>query len=127
MAATIRRNVLRFTPSRFTVAASTALLGAALALSPAVAANKPQAFTGKVSDAMCGANHMMAGEASECTRACVRKGSKYALVVGDKAYTLDTSDKATLDQLDKLADQQAEITGEATGDSIAVLSVVPAK
>ena len=117
---------MRFTPSRFTIAVTTAFLWATL-VSPALAANKPQAFTGKVSDAMCGASHMMAGEGSECTRACVRKGSKYALVVGDKVYTLDTSDKATLDQLDKLADQQAKITGEATGDSIAVLSVAPAK
>ena len=98
-----------------------------MAATVAIAANKPQAFTGRVSDAMCGANHMMGGEASECTRVCVRKGSKYALVVGEKVYTLDTSDKATLDQLDKLADQQAKITGAANGDSIAVLSVAAAK
>jgi hypothetical protein len=109
--------------SRFATVLATAFLGATLAL----ASNKPQAFTGKVSDAMCGANHMMGGEVSECTRACVRKGSKYALVVGDKVYALDTSDKATLDQLDKLADQQAKVTGEANGDSISVLSVTAAK
>jgi hypothetical protein len=113
---------MRFTRSRFTIAVTTAFLWATL-VSPALAANKPQAFTGKVSDAMCGANHMMAGEGSECTRACVRKGSKYALVVGDKVYTLDSSDKTTLDQLDKLADQQAKVTGEVSGDSITVLSV----
>ena len=85
------------TPSRLTVALATVLLGATLALSAAFAAAKPQAFTGKVSDAMCGANHMMSGEAAECVRACVRKGSKYALVVGDKVYTLDTSNQAALD------------------------------
>ena len=113
--------------SRFAIALATAFLGATLCVSSALAANKPQAFTGKVSDAMCGANHMMGGEASDCTRVCMRKGSKYALVVGDKVYTLDTSDKATLDQLDKLADQQAKVTGEANGDSIAVLSVAAAK
>ncbi len=70
---------------------------------------------------------MMAGDASECVRACIRKGSKYALVVGDKVYALDTSDKAALDQLDKLADQQAKVTGEANGDTIAVSSVAEAK
>jgi hypothetical protein len=113
--------------SKFALTAATTLLGATLALSPALAANKPQAFTGKISDAMCGASHMMSGEASECVRACVSKGSKYALVVGDKVYTLETSDKTTLDQLDKLADQQVKVTGEASGDSIAVLSVVAAK
>ena len=113
--------------SKFAISTATTLLGAFLALSPALAANKPQAFTGKISDAMCGANHMMGGEASECVRACVRKGSKYALLVGDKVYTLETSDKPTLDQLDKLADQQVKVTGEASGDSIAVLSVAAAK
>jgi hypothetical protein len=114
-------------PSRFAIFLATSFLAATVTLSSAFAANKPQAFTGKVSDAMCGANHMMAGSAAECTRACIRKGSKYALVVGDKVYALDTSDNATLDQLDKLADQQAKVTGEANGDSIAVLSVAAAK
>lgn len=109
--------------SRFAPALATAFLGATLALAPALASNKRQTLTGRVSDAMCGANHMMSGEASECTRVCIRKGSKYALVVGDKVYTLETSDKNALDQLDKLADQQARVTGEVDGDSIAVLSV----
>ena len=110
--------------SRFAV---TTLLAATVALSSALAGNKPQTFTGKVTDAMCSAHHMMAGEASECVRLCVQKGSKYALIVGDKVYALDTSDKATLDSLDKLADRQAKVTGEASGNSIAVLSVVEAK
>ena len=52
-----------------------------------------------------------------------RKGSTYALVVGDKVYALDTSDKSALDTLDKLADQQAKVTGQANGDTIAVSSV----
>jgi hypothetical protein len=107
--------------SKLAIALATAFLAATL--SSALAGNKAQAFTGKVSDAMCGANHMMGGAASECTRVCIRKGSKYALVVGDKVYTLDSSDKTTLDQLDKLADQQAKVTGEVSGDSITVLSV----
>jgi len=114
-------------PSKLAIALATALLGATLILSSAQAANKPQAFTGKVSDAMCGANHMMDGDPASCLRACVGKGSKYALVVGDKVYTLETSDKAKLDQLNKLADHQAIVTGEANGDSIAVLSVAAAK
>jgi hypothetical protein len=111
------------TPSKFATALATALMGVTLTLSSALASNKPQTLTGKVSDAMCGANHMMSGEASECTRVCIRKGSKYALIVGDKVYTLQTSDKTALDQLDKLADQQAKVTGEVDGDSITVNSV----
>ena len=104
----------------------TLLLGGMLATTAAFAA-KAQTFTGKISDAMCGAQHMMEGDAAACLRACVRKGSKYALVVGDKVYTLNTTDKATLDALDRLADKQVKIKGEADGDTIEVNSVAPAK
>jgi len=45
---------------------------------------------------MCGAKHQMPGDDAGCTRACVSKGSKYALVVGDKVYTLETNDKTAL-------------------------------
>jgi hypothetical protein len=87
----------------------------------AIAGDKPQTFSGQVSDAMCGAKHM--GSAADCTRGCVKKGSKYALVVGDKVYTLEAADKASLDTLDKLAGEKAKVTGVANGDSIAVKSV----
>ncbi len=106
---------------------ATLFLGASLALPAAFAADKPQTFSGKVSDAMCGAAHMMAGDAAACVRACVNKGSKYALVVGDKVYALDTSDKTALGELDKLADHQAKVTGQANGDTITVSSVAAAK
>ena len=90
-----------------------------LSVSTAFAAGKT--YTGTVSDAMCGAKHM--GSAAECTRACVKKGSKYALVVGDKVYTLETSDKAALDKLNDLAGAKAKVTGEVDGTTIAVKSV----
>lgn len=106
---------------------ATLFLGASLAVPTALAADKPQTFTGKVSDAMCGANHMMAGEASACVRACINKGSKYALVVGDKVYALDTTDKTALGELDKLADHQAKVTGQANGETITVSSVAADK
>ena len=96
-------------------------------LTSALAAGKSQMFTGEVSDAMCGAKHMMDGSAADCTRACVGKGSKYALVVGDKVYTLDAKDKASLDELDKLAGKQAKVKGSADGDTITVTSVAAAK
>ena len=114
-------------PSKTALFVTTLLLGTNLCLTAAFAADKPQSFTGKVSDAMCGAEHMMAGDAAACVRACVNKGSKYALVVGDKVYALDTNDKTALGQLDKLADQQAKVTGQANGDTIAVSSVAAVK
>src|SRR5258708_9156866 len=61
---------------------------------PALAAGKSETLTGEVSDAMCGAKHEMQGKAADCTRACMKHGSKYALVVGDKFYTLETPSNA---------------------------------
>ncbi len=90
-------------------------------------AAKAQSFTGTVSDAMCGAKHMMEGDPAACLRACVQKGSKYALVVGDKVYTLDTQDQTILASLDKLANRKATVKGQANGDQIEVISVTAAK
>ncbi|HTT24433.1 MAG TPA: hypothetical protein VMG82_36265 [Candidatus Sulfotelmatobacter sp.] len=90
-----------------------------LAVSSAFAAGKT--YTGTVSDAMCGAKHM--GSAAECTRGCVKKGSKYALVVGDKVYTLETSDQAALATLDKQAGAKATVTGTEKDNTITVTSV----
>ncbi len=104
---------------------ATFILGLGLTLSSAWAAS--QSYTGQVSDAMCGANHMMEGSAADCTRACVAKGSKYALVVGSKVYTLDSGDKAVLAALDKLAGEKAKVTGTADGDTITVSAVTAVK
>ena len=82
-------------------------------------------FTGTVSDAMCGAKHM--GDAASCTRACVAKGSNYALVVGDKVYTLQASDKAALDTLDKQAGAKVTVTGTEKDSTITVSSVKAAQ
>ncbi len=78
-------------------------------------------FTGTVSDAMCGARHtMMPGKPdADCVRACVKAGSDYALVVGNKVYTLK-GDKAALD---KFAGQKATITGQLSGDTIQASSI----
>lgn len=94
-----------------------------MATVPAMAAGKSQTLTGEVSDSMCGAKHEMPGKAADCTRACVKHGSTYALVVGDKVYTLQTSDQATLDTLDKLAGAKAKVTGEVDGTTVTVKSV----
>lgn len=96
-------------------------LFAAMATSSAWAADTT--LTGKVSDAMCGAKHMMAGNEASCTHECVKGGSKYALVVGDKVYTLDSADKAVLSTLSDLAGKSVKVTGEVKGDTIAVKTV----
>jgi hypothetical protein len=101
-------------------------LVAGVLAAPGFAAGKAQSLTGEVSDSMCGKEHMMEGSKAACTRACVNKGSKYALVVGDKVYVLDTSDKSTLADLDKLAGEQATVDGSVDGDTVTVKSVKPA-
>jgi hypothetical protein len=118
---------MRFRWQTFRVSMAALVLGGLVAALMAVAADKTQTFTGEVSDSMCGAKHMMEGSAADCTRACVGKGSKYALVVGNRVYTLDASDKASLTELDQLAGEQAKVVGTLDGDTIAVKSVTAGK
>ncbi|MFZ0771112.1 MAG: hypothetical protein WCA49_25170 [Candidatus Sulfotelmatobacter sp.] len=80
-------------------------------------------FTGEVGDSMCGRKHMEDTPAAECTRTCVAHGSKFALIVGDKIYTLETTDKTALATLDKQAGKTATVTGTLDGDTITVSSV----
>jgi len=87
-------------------------------------AGRKQTFTGEVGDAMCGRKHME-GTPAECTHTCVSHGSKYALVVGEKIYILDTADKSALAALDQQAGKNASVTGVLNGDTIEVSSVVP--
>ena len=105
---------------------SAAVIALGLLATLALAA-KVQTYTGTVSDAMCGAKHMMPGDPVACLRACVQKGSKYALVVGEKVYTLNTDDKTALAKLDTLANEKATVKGTAKGDTIEVTSVAAAK
>lgn len=83
---------------------------------------RKQTFTGEVGDAMCGRKHMD-GPAAECTRTCVAHGSNFALIVGEKIYILQTSDKSVLSTLDKQAGKTATVTGVLTDDTIEVSSV----
>jgi hypothetical protein len=97
-----------------------------LATSGVIAASDKHTLTGTVSDAMCGAQHMT-GSPEECTRTCVGRGSKYMLVIGDKVYALNTTDKAILAVLDKQAGKNATVTGTVNGVGVDVSSAVAAK
>jgi hypothetical protein len=64
---------------------ATVVLSTGLAVMPGMAEGSTQTFTGKVSDAMCGAKHTEAGIApADCVCACVQKGAKYALVIATR-------------------------------------------
>ncbi len=87
---------------------------------PANSSAAPKTLTGTVSDAMCGAHHMAKDKtAAECTRVCVKQGTKYALVVGKKVYTLEGHEE----ELDKLAGMEATVKGKVSGETVAVQSV----
>ena len=102
----------------------TRLLVATLLLLSSFALAASQTFTGKVTDDMCGKKHMSPGKSdAACTRECVKMGSGYALVVGDKVYKL----KGASDQLDKYAGARAAVTGTVSGDTIQVSSVSVAR
>lgn len=84
---------------------------------------KETTLTGQVSDTMCGAKHMMPGKsAADCTRECVKGGSDYALVVGEKVYTL----KGDRSELDKYAGEKVTVKGTVSGDTVTAQSVAPA-
>jgi hypothetical protein len=85
-------------------------LGAASILTQAA-----QTITGTVSDAMCGAHHMMKeATAAQCTRECVKQGSDFALVSGGKVYTL----KGDKGKFDKFAGENVVVKGKVSGTTI---------
>jgi hypothetical protein len=105
----------------FTALAIAALVALAL-LAQAQTAGQ-QTWTGVVTDSMCGAKHMIAGKTdAECTRICVKQGIQYALLVGDKLYTLQGDTAA----IDKYAGQRATVTGTAKGKNVKVDTIKPA-
>jgi hypothetical protein len=73
-----------------------------------VAGAASQAFTGVITDSMCGKDHAMMKVApdSKCVQDCVKQGAKYALFDGKISYVL--SDQLTPQQF---AGQKVKVTG----------------
>ena len=92
-----------------------------ISIAMAQSKGKTETLTGTVSDAMCGAKHTMMknGTDKDCTLACVKMGSKYALVVGDKVYELDGKES----DLQKFAGAKAQVTGTVDGTKMHVSAV----
>ncbi len=97
------------------------VFGASLALAGPTLGAADMTLTGTVGDAMCGVKHAIK-DAVACTKGCVKKGSDYALIVNDKAYTLK-ADAAQKVELDKLAGRMATVMGDVSGTTITVKSV----
>jgi hypothetical protein len=84
----------------------------------------PATWTGKISDSMCGVKHAMGDKKmtdKECTDACVKGGSKYILVLGDKVMKIDNQD---FKGLAKFSGDAVKITGEmGKNDTITISNI----
>ena len=86
-----------------------------------------QTLKGQISDNLCGAKHEEAAEGQgkmpdrDCTLACVRGGSKFALVVDGKVFQIANQD---LEDLKTHAGHTVMVTGELNGQTITVSKIV---
>ena len=85
-----------------------------------------QTWKGQISDNLCGAKHEEAAEGQgkmpdrDCTLACVRGGSKFALVVDGKVFQIANQD---LEDLKTHAGHTVTVTGELKGQEITVSKI----
>ena len=79
-----------------------------------------QTIDGIVSDSMCGKKHMMPGKTdAQCVQECIKSGSSYALVVGDKVYTLAGKPQT----IAPFAGKRVHIEGSLKDTTITVTSI----
>jgi len=81
-----------------------------------------QIYEGMVTCSRCGARHSAARgkTAADCVRICAHDGASFALVDGEKTYTLEGD--PTL--LKTLAGERVRISGVATGNTVRVVALV---
>ena len=81
------------------------------------------AFTGIITDSMCGARHVKHPnmDSANCTRECVRTGAKYTLIDGEKSYFL----QGDFAELAQFAGQRAKVSGSLEGETIRVSAINP--
>ena len=82
--------------------------------------NEKKSFSGVVTDSHCGARHQDSSKSpAECTKMCVRNGSAYVLVDGDKTYALSGDGS----QFGSFAGQRVSVAGTLDGDTLRVDSI----
>ncbi len=85
------------------------------------AASGQHVYYGNISDAMCGAKHMMA-DARKCTLACVKGGEKYVFVTSGQVVKITNQNFAGLEQY---AGEHVKVTGTRSGGSITIAHIAP--
>lgn len=95
-------------------------LAATLAMGTMGLFGADQTLTGSISDAMCAGHHPAGMAAKACTMGCVKKGSKYVVVVGDKVYNVSNQD---LPGLAKYAGDNVKVKGMVDGDTITITKI----
>jgi hypothetical protein len=88
---------------------------------PKVDAAKVQVFSGVLTDAHCGARHPAGSKmsAGDCARMCLKQGSAWALVDGNKVYVI----KGDLPDFDKRAGERVKLSGTLEADILQVRSI----
>jgi len=81
-----------------------------------------QSFSGVITDSQCGPRHKSSAEgAADCVRSCVRGGSRFILVSGEKSYKLD----GNLTGLSEVAGQRVRLVGVLNKDTIQINPASP--
>jgi hypothetical protein len=85
-----------------------------------------QSWIGEISDSACAMKHDSGAEnvptppANECVANCIRGGSKYVIVAGNKVYQIANQNAPGLADL---AGAKVKISGELKGDVVTVSKI----
>jgi hypothetical protein len=93
------------------------------------AASEQGTWTGVISDSMCKRHHESGAEGQQttdpdCTRDCVKGGSRYVLLVDDTVYAIVNQDQK---QLAEHAGTKVIVRGTLQGDAIEIAAIEQAR
>jgi hypothetical protein len=100
----------------------------ALSVTTLVAAPRTShTWSGRISDSMCGATHSASNKhggtkmtAHDCAEGCIKQGAQYVFVAKGHVYEISNQ---TFADLDVHAGHSVRLTGQMTGNSIAVSGI----
>ena len=110
-------------------AISVIALSVAIGFAGARTSSQEQTWTGVISDSMCKRHHESGAEGQDttepdCTRDCVKGGSRYVLAVDDAIHVVANQDHR---QLPEYAGMRVVVRGSLRGDAIEVATIEKAR